>query len=258
MPLLEKPAVSGVEIGTPQWFATQRSIIANRPLVKASYDRWYDAMLGDVATVPAGRAGRILEIGSGSGYVKTIDASVITSDIVAGHADLVVDAQQLPFEAASLRGILLTHVFHHIPDVSRFLHEAMRTLVPGGVIAMIDVAHTPLARLLFGHFHPEAYDMHATRWQLDPSARCGGANQALSWIVFHRDRTAFEGRYPGLRIECVEWLPWLGYLISGGATRRDLVPKALVPAIEALDARTRMLDPLCALHWHLRIRKTAR
>jgi SAM-dependent methyltransferase len=255
--LLEDPALTGVEIGTAQWFALQRSIIANRPLVKASYDRWYQAMLGDVATVPAERSGRILEIGSGSGYVKTIDADVVTSDIVDGHADLVVDAQQLPFDAASLRGILLTHVFHHIPDVSRFLDEAMRTLVPGGVIAMIDVAHTPLARLLFGNFHPEAYDMHAERWQLDPSGPCGGANQALSWIVFHRDRAAFERRYPGLRIECVERLPWLGYLISGGATRRDLVPKPLVPAIEALDAATRALDPLCALHWHIRIRKTA-
>jgi len=214
-------------------------------------------MLGDAATVPIGSDGAILEIGSGSGYVKTVDASVITSDIVEGHSDMVVDAHSLPFGDASLRAILLTHVFHHIPDVSQFLEEADRVLVPGGVISMIDVARSTLAKILFGKFHPEAYDESARQWKLDTSQPQGGANQALSWIVFTRDRAVFEQRFPTLRIESIEPLPWLAYLVSGGVTRRNFVPNRIAPLIAAVDGATQGWARLCALHWHIRIRKIA-
>lgn len=254
--LLEDPALAGIEIGSEQWFEAQRTIIASRPLVRETYDRWYSDMLRDVRSAPDFQDTRVLEIGSGAGYVKNVDPSVITSDVVGGHADMIVDAQNLPFQDASLRGILLTHVFHHIPDVTKFLAEAMRVLVPGGVVTMIDVAHTPLSRLIFGRFHPEKYDHNVTEWELDTSGTYGGANQALSWMVFVRDRALFESRFPSLTIECIEYLPWLGYMLSGGGTRRDLIPASLVPAVRALDSVFTTLNPLCALHWHIRLRKS--
>ena len=255
---LSEPSLDGVEIGSTQWFAAQRRIIASRPLVRQTYDRWYTTMLGDVASVPAHPSGDVLEIGSGSGYVKTIDPNVITSDIVPGHADLLIDAQELPFEAQSLRGILLTHVFHHIPDVRRFLREAIRTLVDDGVITMIEVAHTPLSRLLFGRFHPEEYRSGVGGWELDLSRPCGGANQALSWIVFKRDLQTFNREFPEFVVECVELLPWLGYLFSGGATRRNLVPGRLADVILKADENAKALDPFFSLHWHIRVRRRAR
>jgi SAM-dependent methyltransferase len=251
--LLEEPALRGIELGSARWFQVQRDLITQRPLVKRTYDTWYSAMLADAASVPSS-PGRVLELGSGANYVKLIDPSVITSDVVAG-SDMVVDGQALPFGAEELRAIFLTHVFHHVPEPERFLDEAIRTLVPGGVVAFIDVAHTPLARLLFGKFHPEAYDGSIHDWKLDPSGPYGGANQAMSWVVFVRDKARFEARFPALRVECVEFLPWFGYLISGGLTRRNLVPSAAVPVLNWLDRATTALNPLCALHWHIRIRK---
>jgi len=252
--LLEEPALHGVDIGSTEWFALQRSLIEKRPLVKRAYDLWYSTMLADVATVPGGTGG-IVELGSGSNYVKSLDPSVITSDVVSGGADMVIDARSLPFKAESLRGVLLTHVFHHIPDVTQFLSEAIRTLVPGGVISLIDVTHSPLARLLFGRFHPEAYRSDREGWLLDTSGTYGGADQALSWVVFHRDRERFERQFPGLRVEVIESLPWLGYLLSGGLTRKNIIPRALVPLISTADQATTALNGLCALHWHIRIRK---
>jgi len=255
--LLDSPELLGIEPGSPEWFEIQRKFILSRPLVRSTYDQWYRAMLADVASVPLERPGDILEIGSGSGYVKTINPTVITSDIVEGHSDRVVDAQALPFSNESLRGILLTHVFHHIPDVRRFLSEAERTLVPGGVISMIDVCHTPLARLLFGRFHPEGYDSSAREWALDSSQAMAGANQALTWIVLRRDRELFVKEWPMFALECCELLPWLGYAMSGGVTRRDLVPRGAVKLISVLDKIATIANPLCALHWHIRIRKLA-
>jgi SAM-dependent methyltransferase len=170
----------------------------------------------------------------------------------------VLDGRELPFPDASLRALFLTHVYHHIPDVERFLREAERVLVPGGVIAMIEVPHTPFARFFFRRFHPEPYDDRASTWAFDQSDAMLDSNQALSWIVFFRDRERFERLFPGLVVEPPSYLPWLGYLVSGGVTRRNLVPDWLVPGFRALDRLLRPLDPWMALHWHLAVRKRRR
>lgn len=251
---LTEPTLSGVPVGSAKWFTTQRRLIAERPLVYCAYAGWYEKMLADANSTPDA-GGKILELGSGPNFVKDLDSRVITSDVVVGASDLVVDAQSIPFPEQSLRAILLTHVFHHIPDVDRFFSEAVRTLVPGGVISLVDVAHTSFARFFFKNFHPEGYEDTRTSWQLDESEPLGGANQAMSWIVFQRDADLFQARYPHLRLEVVEYLPWLAYLLSGGLTRRNLMPRAVVPVIRLLDAVSRPLDPTMALHWHIRIRR---
>jgi SAM-dependent methyltransferase len=252
---LAEPLLDGFETGSPEWFAVQREIIDSRPLVRRTYRQWYATMLTDVASAPELEGASVLEIGSGPGYIKTMDSTVITSDIAPGNVDMVIDAQALPFENSSLRAILLTHVFHHIPDVRKFLREASRTLVPGGVISMIDVAHTPLARFLFGRFDTEDYESKRTEWELDLQRPLGGANQALTWMVFQRDRKTFDVSFPEFRVECIERLPWLGYMLSGGVTRRNLVPHQIAPAVGGLDRVAEVLNPLCSLHWHIRIRK---
>ena len=182
---------------------------------------------------------------------------MITSDLVEGVADRVIDGRELPFSDASLRALFLTHVFHHIPDVERFLREAERVLVPGGVIAMIDVPHTPFARFFFRRFHPEPYDDRATSWAFDQSDAMLDSNQALTWIVFFRDRERFARLFPDLHVDAPRFLPWLSYLVSGGVTKRNLVPGFLVPVFRALDRLLRPLDRWLALHWHLTVRKRA-
>ncbi len=81
------------------------------------------------------------------------------------------------------------------------------------------------------------------------------ANQALSWIVFIRDKDKFEKKYPHLKIEVIEHLPWLSYILSGGVTRKSLIPKFLAPFIILIDNALAFLRPLCGLSWHIRIRK---
>jgi SAM-dependent methyltransferase len=253
--LLAEPALASLELGSRQSFEMQRSIILKRKLTKATYDDWYRRMLIDVASVTE-QEGSVLEIGSGANYAKVVAPQIITSDIVAGASDIVVDAHALPFSNASLRAILLTHVFHHIPDPAVFLNEAVRTLVPGGVISIIDVAHTPFARFVFGQFHPEEYNSRCSEWALDTSGVYGGANQAMSWIVFQRDARRFRLQFPTLTIELIEHLPWLGYLLSGGVMMRNFVPDAAVGPVRAVDRALEAFGPLMALHWHIRIRST--
>ncbi len=153
---LKEPRLKGLTPGSPEFFAVQKSLILSRPLIKRCYDDWYRRLLTDVGSAPA--QGTILELGSGGSYLKSLEPAVVTSDVAPNIAEQVIDGRRLPFPDQALRALLMTHVFHHIPDVDAFFDEAQRALVPGGVISMIEVAHTPFARFIFKNFHHEPYE----------------------------------------------------------------------------------------------------
>jgi SAM-dependent methyltransferase len=252
------PRLRDLPLGSSEWFRAQRSLVLSKPLIKRCYDLWYSLLLSDADSVHVGaRAAATVELGSGSSYVKSIRPSVITSDVTAGLVDLVLDGRALPFADESVRAIFLAHVFHHIPDVEAFFREALRVLVPGGVVSMIEISHTPFARFFFSHLHPEPYNDRTEQWQFPEGHSMLDSNQALSWVVLFRDRARFAGLFPAMCLERFEYLPWLSYLLSGGVNVRSFVPRLLVPAVAAADEVLKPLDPLFALHWHLTVRKAA-
>ncbi len=245
----------GLKLGSAAWFKAQRELIREKPLIRRCYDLWYQRLLADCDSVP-GAGGLIVELGSGSGDIKRVRPEAVTSDVMPGVVDLVFDGRYLPFRDSSVRALLLTHVFHHVPDVAMFLEEARRVLVPGGVISMVDVTHTPFGKLFFSRVHPEPYDDDATSWSFPEGDSILDSNQALTWMVFTRDRAKFERLFPDLRLERREYLPWLSYLLSGGVNLRSFVPGFLAPLFVALDWILKPLDGIFAVHWHLTVRKT--
>src|SRR5947208_10657737 len=124
------PRLAGVELGSLDFFEAQRQLIREKPLVRLCYDLWYSRLLADADSVPNANGLAVVELGSGSSYLKQLRPSVITSDIAPGIADMVIDGRELPFPDGSVAALLLTHVFHHIPDVDSFFREAARVLVP--------------------------------------------------------------------------------------------------------------------------------
>ena len=228
-------------------------MLLDKPLVRRCYDLWYDRLLADADSVPS--IAPIVELGSGLSEIKKLRPEIITSDVTPGLADMVIDGRELPFPDNSVRAIFLTHVFHHIPDVERFFREASRVLVPGGVISMVDETHTPFARFFFDKVHPEPYDDKTESWSFPEGDTMLDSNQALSWIVFDRDRWRFEQEFPELKLERRSYLPWFGYLMSGGVNLRTFFPRFLTQAVAAADWILQPLDPVFAIHWHLTIRK---
>jgi len=250
---LKEPSLKGLRPGEPEFFAAQKRLIHNRSLLKWNYDDWYSRLLADIRSAPPD--GLIVELGSGGSYLKDLEPSTITSDVEAGIAERVIDARKLPFEANTVRALVLTHVFHHIPQVDAFLKEAERVLMPGGVISMIEVAHTPFARFFFKNFHHEPYDDQRTEWSFSQADSMMDSNQALAWMVFARDRPAFEKAYPSLAIDKLEWVPWLTYLVSGGVTARYFIPRFADPLLIGLENLIKPLRGVFSLSWHICIRK---
>ncbi len=257
--VLRHAKLKDLAIGSPQWFAAQRAMIESKPAVKRCYDLWYAMLLEDADSVPAEyRAHPVVEIGSGSSFIRERRPEIVASDIEPHNVDLALDGRALPFRDASIRALLLTHVFHHIPDVASFLRDAARVLVPGGVISMVEETHTPFARFFFSVFHPEPYDSRAPQWSFPAGHSMLDSNQALSWMVFFRDRAALRKIAPTLALERWNYLPWFSYLASGGVNLRSFVPKRLTPLAAGLDRALRPLDGLFAIHWRLTVRKCPR
>jgi SAM-dependent methyltransferase len=250
-----EPRLRGLRMGSLEWFAAQKEILRTKLPIRRSYERWYFEQSKDLASVSG--PGQVLELGSGAGFLKEVLSEAITSDFVPGAADRVIDARKLPFSDSSLRGILMSHVFHHIPEVESFFREAERVLVPGGVVSMVEVAHSPLSKVIFGSMHPEPYNPSAADWRFAQNGSPYDSNQALSWIVFVRDRERFEREFSRLRIESIRPLPWFNYLLCGGVMRRSLIPGFLMPLANLVDELSISFSRWLGLHWIITLRKVS-
>ena len=238
MSLLERlighPATRGLDLDDPKTTAIRRDIVRTKPFLRAIYEEWYGLM---ISNIPDGTGG-LLELGAGGGFLNDLIPELITSDVfpVPG-LDRVVDAQHMDFPKSSLRAILMTNVFHHIPDVALFLSEAQRTLRPGGCIIMVEPWNTGWSRFVHRYFHHEPMLPAARYWKFPTSGPLSGANAALPWIVFARDREEFETNWPGLRvIETSPFMPFR-YLVSGGLSFRSLQPSWMFPFWKSIESR---------------------
>jgi SAM-dependent methyltransferase len=219
--LLAHPATRGLDLDSPETTAIRREIVRSKPFLRAIYNEWYDLIVERLPPVD----GVVLELGAGGGFMDDRIPGLVTSDVfdVPG-VQAVVDARELPYEAGELRAVVMTNVFHHIPNVGLFLSEAERCLVPGGRIIMIEPWNTGWSRFVHRWFHHEAMDPGATDWDFPATGPLSDANAALPWIVVERDRGVLEKQWPLLSVdEVIPFMP-IRYLLSGGVSLRALQP----------------------------------
>jgi SAM-dependent methyltransferase len=219
--LLAHPLTRGLDLDDPRTTLLRRSIIQNKPFLRQLYAEWYAEM---ASAIPSGDA-PTLELGSGAGFFAESIPGLITSDVfLIPDVSLVLDGQALPFRTASLRAIAMSEVLHHIPDVEQFFAEASRCVRPGGVIVMIEPWVTAWSRFVWGRLHHEPFQPDRTDWTIPSSGPLSGANGALPWIVFERDRNIFEERFPEWEIRSIRLNLPIRYLLSGGVSLRSLMP----------------------------------
>ena len=90
---------------------------------------------------------------------------------------------------------------------------------------MIEPWVTAWSRVVYGRLHHEPFLPEAATWGFPLAGPLSGANGALPWIVFQRDRSQFEQEFPQLRIVSIRPFMPLRYLLSGGVSLRNLVPE---------------------------------
>lgn len=219
---LAHPLTRGLDLDDPRTTQLRRQIIRDKGFLRRLYQEWYSDM---VAALPGG-AGAVLELGSGAGFLSEILPDVITTDVIpCDNLSAVLDGQRLPLVTGALGGLVMVNVFHHIPEPRRFLAEAARCVRPGGAVVMLEPWVTTWSRWVYTRLHHEPFHPEAADWEFPPSGPLSGANGALPWIIFERDRTRFEREFPEWQIESIRLKMPFRYLISGGVALRNIMPQ---------------------------------
>ena len=87
---------------------------------------------------------------------------------------------------------------------------------------MIEPWVTSLSRLAW-HLHHEPFFPDARDWEVHGGALTG-ANIALPWIIFQRDRAQFKIEFPQWKIKAIQPFMPLCYTLSGGVSLESLMP----------------------------------
>ena len=252
------PSVQGVDPDSPGFAEANRRALKDKPMLRRVFERVYGECREADERFFAGCPGRRLEIGSGGSFIGEVYPDVLTSDVKPlTFVDLVLRAEALPFRDRSLRAVYGINVLHHLPRPREFFRELERALHPGGGAIFIEPFHGPMARWLFPRLHAaERFDAGAPEWEArGPVGPASGANQALSYIIFTRDRARFEREFPSLELVVDRPHTHLLYLASGGVSFRQLAPAGATSLIAWLERSLAPLDRWIALQHTLVLRR---
>lgn len=254
---LREPRLAGLDVDTSDVLEVHRQVLAEKPIMRAVFADFYDRCM-EIDREHGSGSGERIEIGAGSSRFSERYPEVVATDIKPHpHLDRVLDAQAMDVEAGSVRALFGINCFHHLPDPTAFFGELDRVLVPGGTCVLIEPYHGPVAAAFYARlFETEGFDRSQPTWDDDGRSIMHGANQALSYIVFARDRALFAQSCPTLEVVVEEPLTnWPRYLLSGGLNFRQLVPTRSEPLLRRCE---RLLAPAArwlALHHVIALRK---
>jgi SAM-dependent methyltransferase len=231
--LLAHPAARGIDLDAPETLFVHRQILKDKKFLYRLYESFYKIFVDELGSRTAGK---VLELGSGGGFLKEKLPQVITSDLCAApFIDMTVGAARLPFNPEDLSGIVMLNVLHHLAQPRTFFKETSRCLAPGGRLVMIEPFNSWFGKLVYTRLHHEPFNDQAKVWENPPVGRMSTSNIAMPWIIFWRDKAQFEKEFPELRI--VKRVPHtpMGYLVSGGMSTRSLAPGFTYPWVAAAD-----------------------
>jgi len=219
-------------LDSPERTISHGEIIRQKKFLKRIYEDWYSLFIDEIKNLPNEK---IIELGSGGGFLKELEPKVICTDIIdLPSNDMTFSALEMPFEANSIGGIFMVDTMHHIPDSELFLKEVVRVLARNGKMLMIEPANSLWGRFIYKNFHHEPFNPDGD-WTIPSTGPLSGANGALPWIVFVRDNEKFRSHFPELRIEFIEYKDPFGYLISGGVSHKQFLPDFMYSTIRFFD-----------------------
>jgi SAM-dependent methyltransferase len=241
-----------LDLDSPERTIFHQKIIKEKLFLKKLYDEWYKVFTDVKPQLPDGK---MVELGSGGGFLKEIEPTVICSDVLELPTnDLTFSALEMPFKDEEISAVFMIDTFHHIPDSKQFLNEINRVLKKNGMLVMIEPANSLWGRFIYQNFHHEPFDVNGD-WKIPASGPLSGANGALPWIVFKRDIHKFETSLPELKlIEFRHHTPFR-YLVSGGVSFKQLAPDFMYPFFKLIDKFLAAVSSQFSMFVTIKIRK---
>lgn len=124
-------------------------------------------------------------------------------------------------------------------------------------MAMIEPWVSPWSKLIYGYLHHEPFRPQADEWEFPSTGPLSGANMAIPWIIFERDRKRFEQEFPDWKIQSIVPFMPFSYVVSGGVSTRSLVPGTAFPLLRSLEERMQPVMKSWAMFAEIRLERTS-
>ncbi|MCW1148824.1 methyltransferase domain-containing protein [Flavobacterium lacisediminis] len=258
---LSEPRLKNVDPDSDEMLRIHKEILSEKTMMKNVFSEFYDLCISLDKKFFNTTIVKRVEIGAGVSFFKERYPDILATDIKnASNLDMVVDAQQMPFENNTVSAIYGINCFHHFPNPEKFFVELNRVLETGGGCVLIEPYYGFVARNFYKNiFKTESFDLSQLQWSNDSIGFMNGANQALSHIVFIRDKKKFEQLFPNLEITYKRPLNnYLRYLLSGGLNFKQLLPSYLSWIIKVVEFVLRPFNTVFALHHVIVIKKVTK
>lgn len=211
-----------------------RNELSCRPALQALYEQWAGRIKHYLPNVE----GRCIELGCGSGALSQYLPNFVKTDIVKQDwVDEVVDACNMPYKDSTCASVVAVDVLHHLPDLTKFFNEILRTLKIGGRLILLEPYISKGSYLFYRFLHHEPLDMKVSAFSpvlLIDKLSGEPCNEALPTLAFVRQREEFNRRWPSLIIIKTEFSDVVVYPLTGGFSKPTLIPARLVkPLVKA-------------------------
>jgi SAM-dependent methyltransferase len=255
--LLRDPSIESIDVDGRDRLVVHANILSRKPMLRNVFTSFHRSFIRlDEKFLTA--KGLKIELGAGIAPIRDTYSDVLATDVVYGiHLDRVLDAEKMDLSDRSVRVIYGQNCFHHFPHPDKFFDELDRVLAPGGGVILLEPYYGPIATFLFKRlFKTEGFDKEFPSWETPFAGPMNGANQALSYIVFVRDRSSFERKHPTLKIVTHELCGnYMEYILSGGLNFRQLIPNWMSPLVIFFQFLLSPINRWIALHHIVLIRK---
>lgn len=254
---LREPLLDGMDVDGENRLALHRKMLEKKRMLREVFTEFHHLFRRQEMQFLSGEGAKV-ELGAGVSPMRDSYPEVLATDIVdAPHLDKVVNAEAMDFSDQSVKVIYGQNCFHHFPHPDRFFQELDRVLVNGGGAILLEPYYGTFATFLYKRlFHTEGFDKAYPDWETPKAGPMNGANQALSYIVFIRDKDLYEMKHPNLKIVHQELAGnHLKYLLSGGLNFRQLLPDSCTGLVGLFEKVISPLNKWIALHHVVVIRK---
>ncbi|MFC1798796.1 methyltransferase domain-containing protein [Thermodesulfobacteriota bacterium] len=207
-----------------------------KPLLRKIYTHFHKII---AEQLPEQLEGNVVELGSGVADIRKVIPACIRTDLFDNPwIEHVENAYDLSFDNASISGLILFDVFHHLRYPGTALKEFHRVLVPEGRVIIFEPCISLFGILVYGLFHNEPLALNRPieafapdRWSpknIDYYAAQGNATR----IFLHRKSDA---ALSGWRLMETKRLSAVSYVASGGYSGPQMYPKVAFPAMRLID-----------------------